>query len=432
MNKEYGDQYEKYVLNYLINAKKYKNCYLWKDVPSQILLAFGLVDDINDNCQDVGCDILCVSEDDKYVFVQCKNYSTTGKDNNITIDHFGLFFYLISQNYDLIIENYVYYTGKVSHRLLKLAKKTKFINLPYVTIKHSEINDDYTIMPRDYQIEAYNKLRHIDRSILEMPCGTGKTLVSYLLSHDYDNVIILTPLISTTEQILEHFKNYNNNPDIKFTEIDSSSGRNHKIDHKIKNIIASTYKSCDIINEICATLTNYLVIIDEFHNLSENNLSNKNDELNKLLMSKAKILFVSATPKYNKNLKNIFGDTKYTLSWSEAIEKKYICNIDVIYPNVNELTKTTLDLYKTMPRLNNFENKKINFANQTLFMLSGLKETNSKKCIVFLNSIDIMNKFINMCSLLSELIGINVNINSIDFKTPKNKRKEILERYEES
>jgi len=78
-----------------------------KDIPVQILLTFDLVDDIN--------------------------YWS-----------FGLFFYLILQNYDLIIENYVYCTGKASHRLLKLAKKTKNINLPYVIIKQNEINNDYT------------------------------------------------------------------------------------------------------------------------------------------------------------------------------------------------------------------------------------------------------------------------------------------------
>ena len=47
-----------------------------------------------------------------------------------------------------------------------------------------------------------------NKNILSMPCGTGKTFVSFLLSLEYNNIIILTPLISTTEQIHAHYKNY--------------------------------------------------------------------------------------------------------------------------------------------------------------------------------------------------------------------------------
>jgi len=181
MNTKYGNQYEEYTLNFLIKSNKYKSCYLWKDVPKEHLLKFKLINDLEQQCQDVGCDILCITQNNKYAFIQCKNYSTTGKDNSITIDHLGLFCYLILQNYDLIEEHYIYYIGKVSYKLLKLAKVTKFINLPYITCRIDEHLQTNVIIPIDYQIEAYNKLRECKRSILQMPCGTGKTFISYLL-----------------------------------------------------------------------------------------------------------------------------------------------------------------------------------------------------------------------------------------------------------
>ena len=47
-----------------------------------------------------------------------------------------------------------------------------------------------------------------NRDVITVFDSSGKTFVSFLLSLDYKNIIILTPLISTTEQILNHYKNY--------------------------------------------------------------------------------------------------------------------------------------------------------------------------------------------------------------------------------
>ncbi len=46
-----------------------------------------------------------------------------------------------------------------------------------------------------------------------------------------------------------------------------------------KTIICYTYDSADIILRILPTLINVCSIIDEFHNLSFNNLDNSNDTL---------------------------------------------------------------------------------------------------------------------------------------------------------
>jgi superfamily II DNA or RNA helicase len=429
MNTLYGTQYEEFTLNFLIKNNKYPLCYLWKDVPKIHLLRLGLIENLEQHCQDVGCDILCITKNDKYVFIQCKNYSTTGKDNSITIDDLGLFCYLILQNYDLIEEHYVYYTGKVSHKLIKLAKITKFINLPYVTFKGRDNPQNNIIIPRLYQIDAYNILKNCKRSILQMPCGTGKTFVSYLLSLDYDNVILLTPLISTTEQILDHFKNYYGNEKIIFTEVNSSTNRTPVLNFNVKNVIASTYKSCDIVNLLLNNLKNCLVIVDEFHNLSDNNLTNSNDEINKLLESNVNILFISATPKNISNNKKYFGDNKYILDWRYAIDNKYICNINTIYPNHDELTQTILDLCRVTPRLHSFYSENIALINKVLFLFNGLKDTDSKKCIVYMKSINEIDKFIVSAQLLASLLNYEIKFASIDYKTAKSNRCQIINEF---
>jgi len=428
MNTHYGNQYEEYVLNFLIKSNKYKSCFLWKNVPKEYLFDLELIDDLEQQCQDQGCDILCVTKNDKYAFIQCKNYSTTGKDNSITIDDLGLFPLFTLENIDLVEEHSVYYSGKVSHRLLKLCKKTKFINLPYITCKIDICSNPITLVPRSYQIEAYNALRGRKRSILHMPCGTGKTFVSYLLSLDYDNVVLLTPLISTTEQVLDHFKNYYQDMTVAFTEIDCSVNRNPNINFNTKNIIASTYRSCDVINKLLNKLKNCFVIIDEFHNLSENNLTNAKDEINKLLESNVNILFISATPKNTVNEK-YFGNYKYILDWSCAIENKYICDINTIYPNNDELTKTIMDLYSVTPRLQKFNLENIDLMNQALFLLDGLKETNSKKCIIYVKNINKMHNFIELVQLLASLLNYKIKYESIDYKTSKFTRQKIMKEF---
>ena len=46
---------------------------------------------------------------------------------------------------------------------------------------------------------------------------------------------------------------------------------------KEKNVISSTYDSCDIIAELINKLENIYIIIDEYHNLSDNNINDVNN-----------------------------------------------------------------------------------------------------------------------------------------------------------
>ncbi len=76
-----GREYEKYIRDVIKN--KYKDCWLWEDIPLNIL----------DNrfyknyiiCDDIGCDIIGINNDNTIDYIQCKNYSTTGEDNTINI-----------------------------------------------------------------------------------------------------------------------------------------------------------------------------------------------------------------------------------------------------------------------------------------------------------------------------------------------------------
>ena len=415
-----GLEYEKYILN--IIKSKYKNCWLWNDIPYNILNKRFYKNNLI--CDDIGCDIIGINFDDTIDYIQCKNYSTTGIDNTINICDLAGFYNFIAEND--IINPIVYYCGKLSQQIVCRQNKIKYINIP-----HIKINNILEFKPRDYQIEAFNKLKDINRTILSMPCGTGKTLVTFLLSIDYKNIIILTPLISTAEQNMIHFKNYyNNNIDNNYILINCKAERNiNNIKIKDKNIIVSTYDSSDIIVKLLHKLDaeNTLIIIDEFHNLSNdmitNNTNNMNN-MNNILAGNNKIVFVSATPFDTSLYENIFGNVKYELNWQYAIDKKYICDYNFYYPNndkiIEKINKMMFD--KTIV------NKTI-LINKAYFLLESIKLTNVKKCIVYLKTIKESTDFIKILSTINIYFELNIKIYNINYDTTKKKRIEYLNKF---
>jgi len=415
-----GTNYEIYVRD--IIKEKYTKCWLWKDIPNEILLELEFIKDIKNKCDDIGCDILCKKHNDDYEYIQCKNYSTLGIDNTITINDLSGFYNFVAEN---SIQNpIVYYSGILSSQIQCRKKKIKYINLPYIKIGNQDIK------PRDYQIEAYNKLQNENRSILEMPCGTGKTLITYLISLNYKNIILLSPLISTTEQLITHYKNYysKEKEPINYALINSQNTRDiNKIDiSKNKNIIGSTFNSSDIINKLLEKLEgNTFIIIDECHNLSNSNLTDINNEINKLLLTNNKILFVSATPKnYGNEYVNIFGNIKYTLEWKYAIENKYICDYNFYYPNNDKI----IEYIKNIKFDTSIIEKTI-LINKAFFLLESIKTLNTKKCIVYLKTIKESEIFENILKTINIYFNFSLAFYNINYNTSRTKRNISLTKF---
>ena len=112
MNKlKEGKEYEDYILN--IIKEKYKFSYLWQDIPNNILETRFYKN--NKICDDIGCDIIGINHNDSIDYIQCKNYSTTGEDNVITIyDLAGLYNFVAENN---IVNSIVYYSGRLSQQI---------------------------------------------------------------------------------------------------------------------------------------------------------------------------------------------------------------------------------------------------------------------------------------------------------------------------
>jgi len=415
-----GTNYEIYVRD--IIKEKYKECWVWNDIPNEILLELEFIKDIKNKCDDIGCDILCKKHNGEYEYIQCKNYSTLGIDNTITINDLSGFYNFVAEN---SIENpIVYYTGVLSSQIQCRKKKIKYVNLPYIKISNQDIK------PRDYQIEAYNTLQNENRSILEMPCGTGKTLITYLISLNYKNIILLSPLISTTEQLITHYKNYYSTykESINYSLINSQNTRDiNKIDiSQNKNIIGSTFDSCDVINKLLEKLEgSTFIIIDECHNLSNSNITDINNEINKLLLFNIKILFVSATPKtYDNKYNNIFGTIKYKLDWKLAIENKYICDYNFYYPNNDKIIE-----YITNIKFDTSIIEKTILINKAFFLLESIKIINIKKCIVYLKTIKESELFENILKTINIYFDFTLAIYNINYNTSRTKRNVSLTKF---
>ena len=415
-----GTQYEIYVRD--IIKETYINCWLWKDIPPEILLELQFINDLKLTCDDIGCDILALKDNKTYDYIQCKNYSTLGIDNTITISDLSGFYNFIAENE--IKNPIVYYSGILSSQILCRRRKVKYINLPFIKIGNEDIK------PRDYQLEAFNILLLENRSILEMPCGTGKTLITYLISLKYDNIILLSPLISTTEQLIKHYKNYysKEKETINFSIINSQNTRNIKeLEIGNKNIIGSTFDSCDIINKLITQLKGSIfIVIDECHNLSISNLTNPKDEINKLLKSDNKILFVSATPKNYDVLDytKIFGTVKYTLKWDDAIKNKYICDYSFYYPN-NEKIIEHIDSIK----LDTSFIEKTILINKAFFLLETIKIAELLKCIVYLKSIKEAELFVNVLKTINIYYDLKIAVYNINCNTSKTIRNSSITKF---
>ena len=211
--------------------------------------------------------------------VQCKN----GYKNGITIENLAGF---MSWMFSLPnLNGYVYYTNKLSKNVKCLPKNDR---INYIKILYEEnkniIKENKIFKPFDYQLEATNKcLKYFEinnQGILSMPCGTGKTFTSYLISTNYKQIIIFSPLKQFAKQNLDKYIEYG----YKYNNLLVSSDGERNIDiintfisSNENYLISATFDSIDVLN-----FSNIpFIIIDEFHNLSKNNVTNKNDNFYK-------------------------------------------------------------------------------------------------------------------------------------------------------
>ena len=119
-----GFTYEYFVLEQI--RKDYDKVWHWKDFPEKLMYQNNLIKDYDTFCKyryDIGADLVGF-KDNKYYFIQCKNYNDT-----ILMENLAGFYFLL---YEYNLTGVLYYNGKLSQRVKDLStNKIQFINLPF-------------------------------------------------------------------------------------------------------------------------------------------------------------------------------------------------------------------------------------------------------------------------------------------------------------
>jgi|LakMenE01Jun11ns_1017448.scaffolds.fasta_scaffold9959347_22 superfamily II DNA or RNA helicase len=474
-NQDKGRDYEQFIKNFIVH-KLHKNAYLWNECPENILIQNCLIDSHNSmrllrkdvregniHChQDLGIDIVQIEDThNRCSIVQCKN----GYKNGLTIENIAGV--MIRAACLPTIDTYLYYTNCLSRNVKYIAglqtsrvvpidcsneidklqeivygDNIYFVKFPYAKKEHKNIAViDNNIKPYVYQIEAVDKCKtyyeNNTRGIISLPCGCGKTFVGYLISCHYKHIIILSPLREFANQNLNNFIEYGYNKNnallVDCDGIRDTESIKEFIKHNETLLISCTYDSMDVISECLGMFKDALFIIDEYHNLSKNNISDNCNNIFKLLMSEHRILFMSATPRiydieYDDecyDMEWMFGDVVYNMSMTEAIDRKYICDYKLWLPTVHENSEE-LDKELSIYDIDNV------MKSRCKFLYSCLSNNGSRKCIVYCRDTEDMKAMMKSMQTLNDFYIMDVEIDSICCQDNENNRKEKLHKFSDN
>lgn len=470
INQQKGLKYEFYIRDF-IRSQLNKIAYLWNECPETILIENKLIPSHNHmrmqrkdikggmlhNHKDIGIDVIQLDQDNTHCnIVQCKN----GYQKGLTVENISGIMMRAACMRNM--NAFVYYTNKLSTNIQNILSESQyaelldcsndtsmlanisndeskmyFVKLPFKKEpKNTEnITSQQSITPYDYQIEALDKFKHHfqanNRGILSLPCGCGKTYTSYLISNEFDHIIIISPLREFASQNLNRYIQYGYD-ESKALLVDTDGVRDVDtvksfINNNNKILLSCTYDSIDIISECLDIFQNALFIIDEFHNLSKANLSDDQNPMFKLLMSDHKIMFMSATPRVYElelddeayELEWLFGDIVYSMTMAEAIQNKYICDYRIWLPSIhenNDELNNELSIYDIDDHL----------KNRCKYLYSCIANNGSRKCIVYCADTEDMNYMIKCMKTLNEFYCMEIEISSITCKDSNTKRKDKL------
>jgi superfamily II DNA or RNA helicase len=467
-----GSNYENDVLSNLLLT--HEEAYLWNKIPLDVFIKSNFFKSYNDKLKfrrkcrdstnshtvsDTGCDIYYYNVDkEEWVIVQCKNYT-----NTITLDKLAGFYQML-----LLTGLYgeLYYTSALSEPITRYYNedndKVKFIHHPYGN--EEKINNDEIkharLIPYAYQREAVNQLTPHRRSTLALPPGTGKTLTSILWAERFKIIIVFSPLMAHAKQNLQRFKN-DLNDDYEYLLIDSAGTRNiNQIKPYLKKkvVLSVTYKSHDIIHKLLKFIKNdedVGIVIDEFHNLTSDNMTNEEDMFNQIFKKNYNFLFVSATPRvYDVNIdveavandnednedddylnneienESITGNFVYKMEAGEAIKNKLICDYDVFVPDVT--INNTDELEGVYKHLNINDLSNVDTDAKAHFLFRCMEENGHAKCICYAQNVEDAKNLITSFNRVKEYHALEIYLGLIVSNTKQDEREKTLKEFSET
>ena len=462
-----GDMFEyltKFVFKYHhLYASHTKEIYMYADVPLKIMKKCKLPS------RDKGIDLVWLNTDEKIYSIQSK--FRTDRDKIVPMKKLSTFAALskvFAKNIykGILVTNTYGICKEIVNSKHFLVLDGEFFDGLYselFNILKGSFRDEIVVLkpcePRDYQIDVINSvvksLSTKDRGILNMACGTGKTLVSYFIWErlKVKKTIIAVPSLYLLSQIYSDYMREIQIKGIKINtiligsdadvDIKDNKGlllttNKGEIDEWITKrdmfIIFTTYQSATMIKKIDYDLC----IFDEAHKT----VGDKHKKFSHLLrdgnIKIKKRLFMTATLKiFNKKNdkvismddKSIYGDIigKYTIA--DGIDQGYLTDYRIMTP------------YITNQGINTFFENNINVNTKK-------SETNAHflACaIILLKAIDkyyithiltyhsTVNKAKDFVTLLNDLKGSqDIDIYTLNGKDKMIKRQKVIRAFEKS
>lgn len=391
---EKGDLYEKYIYAKLHKSGEYKWIYTIAEIPLKLYFKLGPVQSFEDllvryqsdskgKICDRGFDI--VAKNDCLIAIQCKHYNRpVGPDD---LGGFSTLILVCRERVGEKVKGRVYASNGFTKPLLlnyKGSQAVELVTLPMDEISNIELSKKQNQILRDYQIEAINiivkKLKESGSCTLCLPCGTGKTFISFeVIKKMGIQTYYFAPLIVNVEHLYDRY--------------DGSKSMFHSRCHRNKDgeVIFICQKSAEyFVKDI---KPGSLVIFDESHDLNTGE-----EAINAIINSGCYLLMISATPR------ELYGDKVMTISYKEAIERKIINDFRIYIPILSEWA--------------------VNPYTEMEFLLWGMRLLGKRKCIVYC-----LNKE-HLHSLKSEIKDEEFQSRIITEETTN--REEILKEFEES
>lgn len=181
-----------------------------------------------------------------------------------------------------------------------------------------------TMMPRDYQFNAFVHAVRNRRSLLLSPTASGKSFIIYLLTRWYGTkTLLIVPTTSLVHQMTSDFRDYGFNSDKYIHKVFSGQDKNTD-----KPIVITTWQSIYKLPKKWYDQFD-VVIGDEAHLFKAKSLTSI---LTKLSDCKYRFGFtgtLDGTQTHKLVLEGLFGPVKKVTTTSELIEKKQLADLKI-------------------------------------------------------------------------------------------------------